>query len=63
MSAAHLVKPKPPIDGPRACRRCGCCDFRVVTTWRLRDGTIRRQRVCRHCGQDSYTSEERPSAT
>ena len=40
-----------------ACPECGCLDFRVATTWRNRDGTIRRQRKCRHCGYGVNTSE------
>jgi hypothetical protein len=47
-------------DGRRVCRRCGCADFRVVSTWHLKNGVIRRQRVCRHCGQDGFVSSERP---
>jgi len=47
-------------DGPRECPHCGCRDYRVVSTWRNNDGTVRRRRVCRHCGQDEFISSERP---
>lgn len=45
-------------QGPIRCRYCGCPDFRVHRTWRLRDGTVRRLRICRHCGRDMYDSDE-----
>lgn len=31
------------------CRKCGCTDCRVTHTERLRNGTVRRRRSCRHC--------------
>jgi hypothetical protein len=39
-----------------ACRKCGCCHFRVVYT-RPALGAIRRLRECRHCGRRVMTTE------
>lgn len=40
------------------CSYCGCRDFRVQSTWRVKSGAVHRQRVCRHCGRGIlYTSE------
>ncbi len=43
--------------GGLVCRECGCRHFLVKGTWRLKDGTIRRLRICRHCGRPITTSE------
>ena len=43
-----------------SCRHCGCRDTRVVKTWVLEGGAIRRKRVCRHCGQDYTLTTEVP---
>jgi hypothetical protein len=34
---------------PWMCPHCGCNDWRTVTTYRCKDGSIRRQKACRHC--------------
>ncbi|RPI81170.1 MAG: hypothetical protein EHM42_09725 [Planctomycetaceae bacterium] len=39
------------------CRQCGCADLRVWRTRRMRGGRIRRERVCRHCGKRTVTTE------
>lgn len=39
------------------CRRCGCTHFEVTHTIRKPNGTIRRRRVCRHCGRAIMTEE------
>lgn len=39
------------------CRGCGCRDIRVAWTYRAADGSIRRRRVCRHCGEGFTTIE------
>jgi hypothetical protein len=39
------------------CRVCGCQHLEVTHTERLRNGTIRRRRICRHCGA-KYVSYE-----
>ena len=44
-------------DGPPTCPGCGCTNVRVTNTWRLRDGTIRRLKRCRHCGWVTHTTE------
>jgi hypothetical protein len=38
------------------CRKCGCCDLRVIWT-RRRFGFITRMRECRHCGLRTITRE------
>ena len=38
------------------CRKCGCKDFRVITT-RREENMIVRYRVCRHCGEKRQTLE------
>ena len=49
--------------GPWACRRCGCKRTRVVKTWVLEGGAVRRKRVCEHCGQDFTHTTEVPCPT
>ncbi len=39
------------------CRRCGCRHFFVTHTEPIKDGAVRRRRVCRHCGA-KYVSLE-----
>lgn len=39
------------------CRRCGCRHHHTTHTEPLRDGRIRRRKVCRHCGAKSVTYE------
>lgn len=43
--------------GGLVCAKCGCRHFLTPSTWRLKDGTVRRLRVCRHCGQPINTTE------
>ena len=45
-------------SGGVECPKCACRDSRVVNTWRLADGTIRRDRRCRNCGEPLPTSTE-----
>lgn len=40
-----------------ACPRCGCCDWRVASSYLRADGIRRRQRVCRNCGHAMPTYE------
>jgi hypothetical protein len=40
-----------------ACPRCGCCDWRVASSYLRADGIRRRQRVCRNCGHALPTYE------
>jgi len=39
------------------CPLCGCRHFYTTHTEPLRDGRIRRRKVCRHCGRKSVTYE------
>jgi transcriptional regulator NrdR family protein len=39
------------------CPRCGCRHFYTTNTEPLRDGRIRRRKVCRHCGRKVVTFE------
>ncbi len=39
------------------CPRCGCRHFKTTHTEPLRDGRIRRRKVCRHCGRKIVTFE------
>ncbi len=58
---------KPPCeqkpDEPRGlqCRVCGCRHLEVTHTERLRNGSIRRRRTCRHCGNKYVSFEQFPS--
>ncbi|MCX7670277.1 MAG: hypothetical protein N2439_09420 [Anaerolineae bacterium] len=45
-----------------ACPRCGCRHFKTTHTEPLRDGRIRRRKVCRHCGRKIVTFEAPPTA-
>jgi DNA-directed RNA polymerase subunit RPC12/RpoP len=40
-----------------ACVKCGCRHFFTTHTEPLRDGRIRRRKVCRHCGRKIVTHE------
>lgn len=40
------------------CRGCGCADLRVYRTVKMAGNRIRRERICRHCGQKSITTEQ-----
>jgi transcriptional regulator NrdR family protein len=40
-----------------ACPTCGCRHFYTTHTEPLRDGRIRRRKVCRHCGRKVLTYE------
>jgi hypothetical protein len=42
------------------CPGCGCRHFFVKNTWHLKDGTVRRLRICRFCGRPTTTSERIP---
>ena len=55
-TAADLAALVQGPDGP-VCLQCGCRDFRVSNRWKKRDGTVRRLKRCRHCGQPIHTSE------
>jgi DNA-directed RNA polymerase subunit RPC12/RpoP len=39
------------------CPRCGCRHFYTTNTEPLRDGRIRRRKVCRYCGRKIVTHE------
>jgi len=39
------------------CPRCACRHFYTTHTEPLRDGRIRRRKVCRHCGHRIVTYE------
>ncbi len=43
------------------CPRCGCRHFKTTHTEPLRDGRIRRRKVCRHCGRKIVTFEAPPA--
>lgn len=45
-------------DKGLCCRRCGCRDLRVYYTRKLREGRIRRVRICRYCGARLTTTEK-----
>ncbi len=40
-----------------ACSACGCRHFYTTHTEPLRDGRIRRRKVCRYCGKKLLTYE------
>jgi transcriptional regulator NrdR family protein len=40
------------------CPRCGCRHFKTSHTEPLRDGRVRRRKVCRHCGRKVVTFEQ-----
>ena len=65
MNMRHRLSLAEMAGGPvvRACRFCGGSWFRVASTWHLRDGRIRRKRVCGRCGQDYYLTVEFPTDT
>ena len=39
------------------CPQCGCRHFYTTHTEPLRDGRVRRRKVCRHCGRKIVTYE------
>jgi len=39
------------------CPKCACRHFHTTHTEPLRDGRIRRRKVCRHCGRRIVTYE------
>jgi transcriptional regulator NrdR family protein len=39
------------------CPQCGCRHFYTTHTEPLRDGRIRRRKICRHCGRKIVTFE------
>jgi len=45
------------------CPRCGCRHFKTTNTEPLRDGRIRRRKLCRHCGRKVVTFEAPRAAT
>lgn len=47
-----------PEDRGLVCTRCGCRHFFVVYTMPARDGSIRRLKECRNCGQRLRTREK-----
>jgi transcriptional regulator NrdR family protein len=53
------VKTSKPEILPRGieCLQCGCRHFYTTHTEPLRDGRIRRRKVCRHCGRKLVTYE------
>jgi transcriptional regulator NrdR family protein len=53
------MKPSPTPESPRGieCPKCGCRHFHTTHTEPLRDGRIRRRKLCRHCGRRVVTFE------
>ncbi len=45
---------------PWACPRCGCCDWRVESSYVVASGDRHRRRICRHCGQALLRTKEVP---
>jgi transcriptional regulator NrdR family protein len=45
-----------------ACPQCGCRHFDTTHTEPLRDGRIRRRKVCRYCGRKVLTFESKQTA-
>lgn len=43
--------------GGLVCPKCGCRHFLVKGTWRVKDGTVRRLRICRYCAHPINTTE------
>jgi ribosomal protein L33 len=39
------------------CPQCGCRHFYTTHTEPMRDGRVRRRKVCRHCGRKILTFE------
>ena len=54
-----MKQPKP-VRAERGicCPQCGCRHFFTTNTEPLRDGRIRRRKVCRHCGRKLATYEQ-----
>jgi len=52
----NTSKSKAPPRGIE-CPQCGCRHFYTTHTEPLRDGHIRRRKVCRHCGRKLVTFE------
>jgi transcriptional regulator NrdR family protein len=50
------TRPQQPEVGIR-CPRCGCGHLKTTHTEPLRNGRIRRRKVCRHCGRKIVTFE------
>lgn len=53
-----MKQAQPPVP-PRGieCLTCGCRHFYTTHTEPLRDGRIRRRKICRHCGRRIVTFE------
>jgi transcriptional regulator NrdR family protein len=56
MNHAHKREPNRGLE----CPHCGCRHFYTTHTEPLRDGRIRRRKVCRHCGRKVVTYETVP---
>ncbi len=54
----RATAPRPPRG--IECPSCGCRHFYTTHTEPLRDGRIRRRKVCRHCGRKIVTYEAAP---
>ena len=54
--ASHPKSGKPGTRGVE-CPKCGCRHFFTTHTEPLRDGRIRRRKVCRHCRRKIVTFE------
>ena len=53
-----MTKTKPSRDQLGiCCPACGCRHFQTTHTEPLRDGRIRRRKVCRYCGRKVLTFE------
>lgn len=57
-----MIRKRQSSEAGLVCRRCGCRDFRVVKTRKLRPNWITRRRQCRHCGR-RITTQEREVGT
>ncbi len=44
-------------DDPWICPRCGCRDWRVISSYLSGDGARHRRRACRHCHHPIMTHE------
>ena len=58
---ALLTDPAPQVTSEPVgivCRQCGCADLRVYRTVKLSKSRIRRERICRHCGNRLITTEQ-----
>jgi hypothetical protein len=56
-TARELAAQTQAADGSWVCRRCGCEDWKVESSYKA-IGRRQRRRICRHCGQEIIRTTE-----